>query len=152
MKRLSIPILSTIFIIWDNAFAFITTGVKVRPLSFHPLKSSDNKNLEEDLSLAEEYSVVIGKGSTLDLEGDGTLTFADSLLVEGTLIGSLKCLRDSSLENTLVKIGIEGELQADVQNIAIVEVLGKLTGDVFCRQLIIGPGAQVVGNIMTEFM
>ena len=110
--------------------------------------TSLKSTLEEGLS-ENNFSVVIGKGSDLNLDSVGTLTFSDSLLVEGSLSGRLECLCYNS-KDTHVKIGVEGKLRADVKCVAMVEVLGSLTGDVHCQHLIVGPGAEVLGNITTE--
>jgi len=154
MKRPTVSLLSIsiVFINWDPSHAFINRSFQLSGVGSStkilPLKSTRDDNIS-----ADNFSVVIGKGSALNLQGDGILTFSDSLLVEGTLIGNLKCLRDeNSLENTFVKIGAEGELYSDVKCVSAVEVLGKLTGDIDCQQLNIGPGAQVIGNIRAGSM
>uniref|UniRef100_A0A7S3V973 Polymer-forming cytoskeletal protein n=1 Tax=Chaetoceros debilis TaxID=122233 RepID=A0A7S3V973_9STRA len=138
---------------------------------------------------ADDFSVVIGKNSMLNLEGDGHLTFSDSLLVEGTLVGNLKCLVDvnahvdtdfhgdyahrsiieandedepgtsssspsssTPLTPTLVKIGTEGELHADVKCVSTVEVWGKLVGDAHCDTLMVAPGAVIIGDISARIV
>lgn len=135
-----------------------TLNNRIRGEYWGALSSSNGDYDEYDTK--EKFSVVIGKGSTLNLEGDGTLTFSESLLVEGTLIGRLRCLQSSSdaeflLENlqrheTKVKIGPEGELQADIHCVKNVEVQGLLKGNVCCHSLVVSKGASVIGDIMAE--
>ena len=121
-------------------------------------------SISRSSSSSENFSVVIGKGSTLNLEGNGTLTFSDSLLVEGTLKGKLKCLHDINKYRTndddnddddnitLVKIGLQGELHADVNCVSNLVVDGVLRGDVMCKTVVIGSTAHVIGDIVAEEM
>ena len=118
-----------------------------RDLSLKRLSLSSSSS--EEAPSENQFSVVIGKRSALNLDSDGTLTFSDSLSVEGSLSGRLECLCYNS-ENTLVRIGPEGELQADVKCVAMVEVLGTLIGNVHCQRLLVGPNARVIGDIITE--
>lgn len=130
--------------------------------------TSTRIRISRSSSSSENFSVVIGKGSTLNLEGNGTLTFSDSLLVEGTLIGKLKCLHDvhkyrTNDDNdydddddddniTLVKIGLQGELHADVNCVSNLVIDGVLRGDVMCKTVVIGSTAHVIGDIVAEEM
>lgn len=132
-------------ILINNEPSPLTTTTRSR-ITPQPLRSS----LDDELS-SENFSVVIGKGSALNLDGDGSLTFQDSLLVDGSLAGNLKCLADS-FEDTLVRVGIGGELLADINCVAVVQVFGSVTGNIHCQQLIVGPGASIVGNIVSEKM
>jgi cytoskeletal protein CcmA (bactofilin family) len=129
--------------------------------------ASTRISISKSSSSSENFSVVIGKGSTLNLEGNGTLTFSDSLLVEGTLKGKLKCLHDINQHRTnnddnddddddnnitLVKIGLQGELHADVNCVSNLVVDGVLRGDVMCKTVVIGSTAHVIGDIVAEEM
>ncbi len=132
-----------------NIKSFADRQIALRNLNRNKMTSSDTAFGEEFAD--QNFSVVIGKKSDLKLDIDGTLTFSSSLLVEGSLSGRLKCLSYNS-RDTYVKIGVEGELRADVKCVAMVEVLGRLTGDVYCKHLIVREGAEVVGNVTTETM
>ena len=119
--------------------------------------SNSNNESTDIIPLVEQYSVVIGKGSAINLEGAGTLNFSDTLLVEGTLRGRLRCLRQDDLDDdqdsmTVVTIGPEGELQADVKCVRHVDVYGTLRGDVLCESVIIRRGASFIGNIIASDM
>ena len=119
----------------------------------------------------QQYSVVIGKGSILNLENDGTLTFSKSLLVEGTLIGNLQCTctsldsyhncnndnideKEVNCMDTSVMIGKEGQLTAHIVNcgVAKLNVQGQLIGDVHCDKLIVGKYAVLIGDIKVRSM
>lgn len=112
------------------------------------------------------YSVIIGKGSSLNLEGAGTLTFSHTLRVDGFLRADLECTRSSStihedgqepmeeeeFELTGVVIGPDGELHADISSVDYVQVFGKLIGSVVCDRLIMGPNGELAGDVLTKFM
>jgi cytoskeletal protein CcmA (bactofilin family) len=124
-----------------------------------------HSSYEHTHSFKEKYSVVIDRNTILNLEGDGTLTFSESLLVEGKLIGGLRCLQ-TSLEDTpenlfhqnqndcdtKVKIGMTGEIHADITCVKNVEVLGVVKGNIHCHSLVVGKHASIIGDITVEQM
>jgi len=147
-------------VIFSSLPPVLHTFTPRRHLGSLPIRDSynDKGDCEDD----ESYSVIIGKNSCLNLEGDGTLTFSKSLLVEGKLICRLRCLHDGSTVKTMVdnqqhdasttkvKVGVEGELQADISCIQNVQVLGIVRGDINCHSLMLGKHASVIGNIVAQ--
>lgn len=122
-----------------------------------------------DDSISGNFSLIIDKESILNLEQNdkknGTLEFAKSLLIEGTVIGKLHCTYYDNQSDiagstgascdasTFLKIGDDGELRANVENCVMnVDVLGKLIGDVHCDKLYVGKKAVLIGNVKARSM
>lgn len=111
--------------------------------------SGDTSSLKDGL----EHTVVIDHDSNLDLR-DGTLSFPETLIVQGSLkVGKLRCTRENSHpKGAKVKVALGGYLGATVYCAEQVEVWGTLNGNIHCETLLLGPDAIVEGNIEAKFL
>jgi cytoskeletal protein CcmA (bactofilin family) len=109
----------------------------------------DTSSIKDDL----EYTVVIDNDSDLDLR-DGSLSFPDTLLVQGSLkVGKLRCTRENlHPKGAKVKVATGGYLGATLYCAEQVEIWGELHGNIHCETLLLGPDAIVEGNIETKFL
>jgi len=137
-----------------------STSTLSSPNNLNHEASTATKSSQEKIdNVNETYSQVIGTGSTLSLEGEGTLTFEESLLIQGTFIGKLNCTgicnddcdEDECLTTT-VKVGLGGVLLSDVNCVMNVDIDGKLIGDAICDRIRIGPTAELYGDITARII
>jgi hypothetical protein len=99
---------------------------------------------------AFDFCVSIGKGSSLETK---CLTFPWTLLVEGSLKGSIQCSKQGQEKTTTrVRVSEGGELSADVTCVHSVEVHGRIIGNIECQHLTVGRSGEVIGDVHVSSM
>ena len=95
---------------------------------------------------AQKFGVSIGAGSSLNIPGQGVLSFNTGLLIEGSVNAELSCTQPGP--GTCVRIAEGGTLEGDITCAETVEIHGKLLGNIECSYLTITEGAEIVGDII----
>jgi len=139
----------------NNINSYNETDQSSMDYLLHESSSTDRPIYEEISSLTDEqeYTVVIDNDSDLDLR-DGTLSFPDTLLVQGSLkVGKLRCTREKlNPKGARVKVAAGGYLGATLYCVEQVEIWGEMHGNIHCETLLLGPEAVVEGNIEAKFL